>query len=82
MADGTGSEGRDMRSRLALAALFFVAFSLLWIQAANAYVDPGTGSFLFQALIGGVLAVGVALKVFWKRFVRFVTRKDRATPDT
>ena len=46
-----------------------------------AYVEPGTGSFIFQAAIGTLLAVSVAVKVFWKRVVRLVTRKDRATPD-
>lgn len=40
-----------------------------------AYVDPGTGSFFFQLLIGGVLGAGVAVKVFWKRIWAFVTRR-------
>lgn len=70
-----------MRSRVAIVALFFVAFSSLWIPVANAYVDPGTGSFIFQVAIGALLATGVAIKVFWKRVVRFVTGKNRATPD-
>ena len=70
-----------MKSRVAMAALFFVGFSLLWIPVANAYIDPGTGSFIFQAAIGVLLAAGVAIKVFWKKVVRLVTRKDRATPD-
>ncbi len=70
-----------MKSRVAVAALFFVGFSLLWIPVANAYVDPGTGSFLFQAAIGAFLATAVAIKVFWKKLVRLVTRKDRTAPD-
>lgn len=70
-----------MRSRVAIAALSFVAFSFLWIPVANAYVDPGTGSFIFQVAIGALLATGVAIKVFWKRVVRFVTGKNRPTPD-
>jgi membrane protein implicated in regulation of membrane protease activity len=70
-----------MKSRVAMAAILFVAFSLLWIPVANAYIDPGTGSFVFQAAIGVLLAAAVAIKVFWKKVVRFVTRKDRAAPD-
>jgi membrane protein implicated in regulation of membrane protease activity len=70
-----------MKSRFAMAALFFAACSLLWIPVANAYVDPGTGSFIFQAALGALLAVGVAVKVFWRRVARFLTRKDRPTPD-
>jgi hypothetical protein len=45
---------------------------------AQAYVDPGTGSFIFQAVIGGALAAGVALKVFWKRITGVFSRKDEA----
>lgn len=32
---------------------------------AHAYLDPGTGSVLFQVLVGGVAAVGVIVKLFW-----------------
>ncbi len=32
-----------------------------------AYIDPGTGSFLFQAAIGALLAAGMSVKVFWRR---------------
>ena len=70
-----------MRSRVAMTGLFFVGFSLLWIPAANAYIDPGTGSFIFQAAIGVLLAAGVAIKVLWKKLTRLVTRKERATHD-
>ena len=45
---------------------------------AQAYVDPGTGSFIFQAAIGAALAAGVAIKVFWKRITGVFTRKDEA----
>jgi len=30
-----------------------------------AYLDPGTGSFLIQLLIGGAVGIGIAVKVFW-----------------
>ena len=70
-----------MRSRVGMTALFFVGFSLLWIPTANAYIDPGTGSFIFQAAIGVLLAAGVAIKVLWKKLTRLVTRKERATHD-
>ena len=43
---------------------------------AQAYVDPGTGSFIFQAVIGAALAASVAIKVFWKRIADLFSRKD------
>ncbi len=41
----------------------------------NAYVDPGTGSFIFQAAIGGLLAAGVAVRVFWGRITGRPSKK-------
>jgi hypothetical protein len=34
---------------------------------AFAYLDPGTGSMLLQVILGGIAAVGVALKLFWHK---------------
>jgi hypothetical protein len=32
-----------------------------------AYIDPGTGSMLLQAIAGGVAATAVVAKVYWRR---------------
>jgi len=37
---------------------------------AHAYIDPGSGSIIFQVIIGGILAAGVTLKMYWGRLVR------------
>ena len=34
---------------------------------AEAYLDPGTGSMLLQVILGGVAAIGVAVKLYWHR---------------
>lgn len=65
-----------MKARLFWVTILVAAFSALWLPAANAYIDPGSGSFVFQALIGGLLAAAVALKVFWKRMIGLVTRRN------
>lgn len=65
-----------MTRRIGVVAALTVAFSVLWLPAANAYVDPGSGSFLFQAAIGALLAAGVAVKVFWGRIAGVFRRKD------
>ena len=67
-------------SRIYVLCLLCLAFSLVTIPVANAYVDPGTGSFVFQAIVGGILAVGLAVKMFWRRILTFVTRRG-STPD-
>ena len=46
-----------------------------------AYLDAGTGSMLVQLLVGGVAAIGVMAKFYWRRFLRFLhIRKDE--PET
>ncbi len=41
-----------------------------------AYIDPQSGSYIFQVVVGALLGAGVAIKVFWRRIVNFVTRKN------
>jgi hypothetical protein len=36
------------------------------------YIDPGTGSIVIQAVIGGFAAVLVAIGMFWKQIKAFV----------
>jgi hypothetical protein len=44
------------------------------------YLDPGTGSMLLQLLVGGIAAIGVAAKFYWRRLLRLLRiRKDEPT---
>ena len=57
-----------LQSRVMLRLAMLVAAALLVFEArAAAYLDPGTGSMLLQALLGGVAAVGVIAKLYWRR---------------
>ena len=33
------------------------------------YLDPGSASLILQVIGGGVVALGVALKLFWRRIL-------------
>ncbi len=44
----------------------FVALILL-AEPVFAYLDPGTGSMMLQVILGGIAAVGVALKLYWHK---------------
>ena len=47
---------------------FLLFFALLaGAEPAFAYLDPGTGSMLLQVILGGIAAVGVAIKLGWHR---------------
>ena len=54
-----------------------LAFSLLVISPAAAYIDPGSGSLVFQAVIAAAVAVPVALAAFWGRITSFFSRRKR-----
>jgi hypothetical protein len=32
-----------------------------------AYIDPGSGSIIFQAVVGGVMVVGMTARVYWRK---------------
>lgn len=48
--------------------------SLLCASPACAYLDPGTGSMIVQALIAAFAAVSVSVGIFWKRLKSFFGR--------
>jgi len=64
--------------------LFYVSFTLgLFIispSAAQAYLDPGSGSLLFQLLIGGILSGLFAIKLYYKK-IKLFFKKRSASPN-
>ncbi len=36
-----------------------------------AYIDPGTGSIILQALVATVVGAAIAVKLFWHRILKF-----------
>jgi hypothetical protein len=55
-------------------------FYLLVILAPHlrpqAYLDPGSGSFLIQLLIAGLVGVGFLVKAYWKKIKRLFNRNE------
>jgi len=37
-----------------------------------AYIDPGSGSYVFQLILGAFFGALVAIKIYWQRFRAFV----------
>jgi hypothetical protein len=71
---------RHSTSRLSIgtgrAALCLIALAMVPVTA-SAYIDPGTGSLLFQSLLGVLFGVGVGFRKLkdwclhlWSRIVR------------
>ena len=61
-----------------IVLLAFV-FQLALVADAHAYLDPGTGSFIFQTIIAMVVGSAFALKTYWQRIKAMFGRKS-ATP--
>ena len=47
---------------------------------AHAYLDPGTGSIIIQAILGGIAAFFTTIAVYWekvKNFLKKYTKKNK-----
>jgi hypothetical protein len=47
--------------------ILIIILILCSVSKAHAYIDPGTGSYIIQVMIGGLLGAAFALKVYWKK---------------
>ena len=41
---------------------------------AYAYLDPGTGSMIIQALLGVLAAVGAYITLYWRKFKNLISK--------
>jgi len=57
-----------------ICCVFFICFIFFSVSQAYAYLDPGTGSMVVQAVIAALAAAGVAFSVFRRKLRAFVAR--------
>jgi len=61
-------------------AIFILAILCLGVSAnAYAYLDPGAGSYLFQAIAAVAIGAMVSIRIFWqhiKAFFRKIFRRS------
>ncbi len=62
--------------------IFITVLLLLMFTDAVAYLDPGTGSMLLQVILGGIAAVGVAIKLYWHKLRAALAWPRRKKPKT
>jgi hypothetical protein len=53
-----------------LWALFFLVL-LLFTRESEAYIDPGSGSYVLQLIVASFFAIVFTLKVFWRNIRAF-----------
>lgn len=47
---------------------------------AQAYLNPGTGSYLLQIVLGGLLAAGLVIRLFWQNIRAFFRKLGARAP--
>jgi len=60
------------RSRVVLLLLFLGVFSVAAPPPAHAYIDPLSGSIVFQVIVAGALGALLTVRRWWATVVRLV----------
>ena len=60
------------RSRLLPAVLFLLSLFLVPLKYAHAYIDPGSGSFIWQMLLAGFFTFLFMLRQVRERIKRLI----------
>lgn len=74
-----------MRKILILSLLTWAAWSVISPATSYAYIDPGTGSYVFQLIIAGILSALVSIKIYWRQvrgFLLRLTGKEKRSRDS
>jgi len=62
--------------RYELLILGIVAALFVFPRPAAAYLDPVTGSIIWQAVVGGFLAASLAIRLYWRKIRSLFSKKD------
>ena len=57
--------------------LFVFVLALIFPPNTRAYLDPGTGSYVLQIIIAGLLGVSFTLKLYWGK-IKNLFSKNKA----
>ena len=64
-----------------LASMVVVAWAFLCAPPAHAYLDPGTGSFIFQILAASFLGAMATIKIWWSKVDTMFRGKPKPKPE-
>jgi hypothetical protein len=64
-----------------LASLLNLFFSTIE-GSGFPYLDPGSGSYLIQLLLAGLLGAGLTIRMFWGRIKSFFKRENPIIEDS
>lgn len=55
-------------------SIFVIVCSLLLSTNSYAYIDPGSGSIILQAIIAAFAGAGTAITIYWKKVKLFFSK--------
>ena len=58
----------------------FFLFAMFVSDPAHAYLDPGTGSIILQAIVGTIAGGLVLIKLYWYRIKNFFKNRTPEEP--
>ena len=62
-----------LSSILAYSVVWAGLLLLICTRGAHAYLDPGSGSYILQLALAGLLGASLAVKIFWARIKVFLS---------
>ena len=66
---------KDKLFNISFLAIMTVLFMT---KPTYAYLDPGTGSFVIQVLVGFVAGAGVLVKMYWNKIISIFRLKIKS----
>ena len=60
-------------NKIIITSLIFILFIN---NKAFAYLDPGTGSIILQAIIGGIVAGATYCSIYWQKIKNFFNKRN------
>lgn len=49
---------------------------IISLPGFRAYLDPGSGSYIFQILLAGLVGSLFAIKLYWRKIISFFKKTD------
>ena len=59
------------------SVVFVVAAICLFARPAHAYLDPSTGSLIFQIIAAAFLGVAVFIRIYWAKVKSFFRKGEQ-----
>ena len=63
-----------------MKTLTIFLFTVFVAGPAHAYLDPGTGSIILQAIVGSIAGAFVVIKLYWYRIKIFFKNQTPEEP--